>query len=555
MAFETRNVKKTQEEKEKRLKRKQQWESFFSGLKKIGIALWAWILRHSKLAIGIVSTFILFIAFASYFSSNTSEVMKRTLSITTSLVGENLKQNEEGFTNILLIGSGGEDHEGGFLTDSIIVLSLNNTTQKISMLSIPRDLYLSFYVNSELRKGKINEIFRDGMIVYKKQAPELLNRFPLAAEDLQIKISEIIGAPLHYTVYIDFQGFVKVVDALGGVTVDVEKDIYDPMYPGPNYTYQTFSLKAGVQNISGKTALKYVRSRHGNAGGDFGRSTRQKQVLFALKEKALSAGVLTSPSKIQDILKIIQENFWTDMSWQEMLTLIDIAGGVQKDAVATYNITNTERVGSGWFLYTPPRDQYGGASVLVPYMVGENNPWAQIQLYFSILSHFPELSQLPGKMHVFNSTKKEGIATEVKNHLIRYGMQVADVGNIDTVYPKTTVEYVSDTESEKVIAMLEKKFGFEFMPVMPSDTRKPGEFYFILGSDYSKTMLLWNPEKKTQEEPLHTSIIEETPNTKIPTYSFEPEETEIATPKTTPVASIFPSSVSATTISSSEGDR
>ncbi len=537
MAFQTRNVKEVHHAKEKKQKRLARWNAMKESVKKIGLWIGLQIKSHSKGFMYLGIGFFSFVAFAVYLSSNGSQVAKTALSITSSLIGSDLQQTPNGFTNILLIGSGGEKHEGGYLTDSIIVASIQHQTQEVTMISIPRDLYLSFYVDNTLRKGKINELFRDGMVAY-KDSNTAGERFSLASNDLKTKVSEILGVPIHYTLYIDFAGFVKVVDALGGVSVDVLKDINDPLYPGPNFTYSPFRLKAGFQTLSGTVALKYVRSRHGNAGGDFGRSARQKQMIVALKDKALSSGVFTSPTKIQEILNIIKENFWTDLSWKELLSLVNIAGNINKDHIFSYNITNTERSGMGWFLYTPARDLYGGMSVLVPYLQGENNPWAQIQLYYFIVTNFPNLSADIAKVHVYNTTKKEGIASSVAEHLLRYGIN-STAENSQENYPVSTVEYVSTPETENVVAMLRKKVSFAFQAVPESPTRRAGEYYILLGQDYSSKMLLWNPSLKDIPEPVYTNVIEipkSTPDSitenllESPLPLFSPSEVENTTP-------------------------
>ncbi len=525
MPFKMRNVKEIQKIKERKKEMEAQKKALFQFFKNVWISIVSFVFRHTKGVLIALSCFICFIAFSSYISSYSGEVARTALSITSSLIGSDLVQDQDGLTHILLIGSGGEGHEGGYLTDSIIVMTLNHSTKMISMLSIPRDLFLTYPSGDGTRKGKINEVFRAGMS-NNKDASNIGQQFTLASEPLKQVIAQITGVSVHYTVYIDFAGFVKVVDALGGVDIVVEKAIDDPMYPGKNYSYAPFHLKAGSQKLSGSTSLKFVRSRHGNSGGDFGRSARQKQMIVALKEKAFSSGILTSPSQIQKMLEIIKENFWTDFSWKELLSFVQVMGSVQKDNISSYNITNTDNAGMGWFLYTPPRDSYGGMSVLVPYLAGESNQWAQIQMYFSILSHFPELSQVDGKMHVLNTTKKEGAATELSRHLLRYGMKVLETANNPIEYPTTTVEYVSTSESEKIIEMLQKKFGFIFVPVAPSFERQEGHFYFLIGKDYTSKMLLWNPDKKEQEEIRPTSAIEssESKIENVPEDSLEEKE-------------------------------
>ena len=187
---------------------------------------------------------------------------------------------------------------------------------------------------------------------------------------------------IHYYAKIDFQGFEEVVDALGGVTVDVDQTIIDDAYPaaaGSDYLFDPFYLQAGTQELDGETALKYVRSRHNTS--DFDRAARQQQMLEALKNKALSMGVLANPAKIKDVYWAISRNFETDMSLTEIVSLVEFAEKLTGDSVLSA-VLNEEANKMGGFLYTPPREE-GDPYVLVPYTESFIELQLFAQLFFS----------------------------------------------------------------------------------------------------------------------------------------------------------------------------
>lgn len=219
------------------------------------------------------------------------------------------KPDEE---TILLLGKGGEKHDGGDLTDTIMIAQILNPERQINLISLPRD----FLVFDE--KGyysKINSVYINNINQGKTEAE--------AIKALQDKITEIIGISFDYYAEVDFAGFVKVVDKVGGVEVDVTEAIDDPYYPGPNYSYQRFTLAAGLQTLDGETALKYARTRYTSVGGDLDRSRRQQQILGNLKDRVFSLNPILDAPKIVSLLGIARETIKTDLSLTDMKSLYD----------------------------------------------------------------------------------------------------------------------------------------------------------------------------------------------------------------------------------------
>ncbi|MEI8232879.1 MAG: LCP family protein, partial [bacterium] len=171
----------------------------------------------------------------------------------------NLK-TDAGRTNILLMGIGGEGHEGGDLTDSMLFVSFNLLDNTADIIPIPRDIWvpsMKAKINTAYHYGK--ERRSDGGLALAKSA-----------------VAETLGVPVHYAVTLDFQGFVKAIDAVGGIDVEVQNTFDDYKYPIPGKEtvepesdrYEHIHFDAGLTHMDGATALKFTRSRH--AEGDEG---------------------------------------------------------------------------------------------------------------------------------------------------------------------------------------------------------------------------------------------------------------------------------------------
>jgi len=341
------------------------------------------------------------------------------------IFGEQLKTDSYGNTNVLLLGAGGEGHDGEYLTDTIIVASIDQSNKLVPMLSIPRDFYVDI---EELGGGmRINNVYELGKDKYGTE---------VGIQLVEEAIEDITGVEIHYHVLINFDGFKDIVDSLGGVEIYVDEAIYDPYYPlGETIQYQTFSLPAGLQELDGDTALKYARSR--KTTSDFDRSKRQQKLLFAIKDKAMSKGVLLNPGKIKDLYSSVDANMETNFSIRNIIELAKISQDFNKDNIITKVITD-DPTSCGGFLYVPQRDFFGGAYVLVP--IGNNYDF--IRQYVDLNFHYPEISKSPLKFQLLNGTKTPGIAGEAKAMLDRLCFDVVRFGNAQTQeIGKTTLFY------------------------------------------------------------------------------------------------------------------
>ena len=258
--------------------------------------------------------------------------------------------------NILLLGYGGAGHDGGNLSDVIIVLNINPKEKKAVFVSIPRDLWVEIPVRSDIREHhKINAAYAIGGDDIKFGLKEPQYKGEAGAGEMAKKVvGEIIGVKIEYFLSVDFEGFKKIADALGGVEVDVPVSFDDYFYPikglenetcqksadeiaDLHQKYSGFDLEKqfecryerihydkGKNHMDGESVLKFVRSRHSNEhGGDFARSQRQQAVILALKEKLLS---LNSAKSFDDIYDEFTKMLRTDLDLKKSKDLFAVFG-------------------------------------------------------------------------------------------------------------------------------------------------------------------------------------------------------------------------------------
>jgi len=311
-------------------------------------------------------------------------------------------ESSNGRTNVLLLGidkrvespysykdSDGVVRKNGFLTDTLMVLSVGKETKDAVMVSIPRDTWVEIpgWENVSATSGKINSVYSLGNTQdYPGGGLALIREV----------VSSKLGVPIHYAMRIDFEGFKNTIDTLGGVEVEVDRAFDDFGYPIAgkenaicadatiSCRYQQVHFEKGLQFMDGEKALQYVRSRTGTngEGSDFARAARQQKVLVAVRTKALSLGNLLSPTKVSSLFKEFGESVETDFN----LTAYPAAFNLLKevDAASTKKLV-LDSTAEG-MLYTPDPSLYGGAFVLLP--KGDN--WDKIQAKIDNL-FFPKI--------------------------------------------------------------------------------------------------------------------------------------------------------------------
>lgn len=257
-------------------------------------------------------------------------------------------------TNILLLGIGGAGHDGGDLTDSIILVSADLSSGDVVLISLPRDIWVVSLA------AKLNTAY------YYGQARQSGGGLILA----KAAVGEIINQPVHYGAVIDFSGFEQAIDVLGGVDVDVPRGFVDKEYPIPgkenaepeSTRYETVEFKSGRQNFDGTTALKYVRSRHADSeeGSDYSRAQRQQRVILAFRDKLLQVKTLLNFDKIKQLKRLAAETVKTDLRPEIYPDLVKLALKIDREQLRTGVLdqgSQSEDIPP--LLYNPPVSRFG----------------------------------------------------------------------------------------------------------------------------------------------------------------------------------------------------
>ena len=226
--------------------------------------------------------------------------------------------------NILLTGVDSAEDRSHALTDTLIVASIDPETNAVALISFPRDISNFRLSDGRLYRGKINSL-----MTYARLHPSEFPDGPLPT--LVNELGYLLGVPIHYYAALDLEGFRRMIDLVGGVTVDNPRAINDPRYRWLD-GHQGFTLSAGPQNLDGVTALAYVRSRQGLGDNDFTRARRQQQVLVALRAKLTSPEMLPQLTQLLDTAgDTIRTNFPSD----RIAEMIDLATRIDDGEIFT----------------------------------------------------------------------------------------------------------------------------------------------------------------------------------------------------------------------------
>jgi LCP family protein required for cell wall assembly len=270
--------------------------------------------------------------------------------------------------NLLLLGYGGAGHDGAYLTDGLMVASLEPATHVVTLLSIPRDLWVTIPRSAwqPAHLGKINEPF-----AIAADHGDRDSGIRLAVNTLE----PVLGIHIDRAVAVDFRAFRTVVDAIGGVDVSVDRSFVAayPKNDDPDVddSWITISFKAGPQHMDGETALRFARARYADPpeGTDFARSARQQKIILAARKKVEQSG---SVPTLFGLLDALRDNVRTDLSLADMRALADFARNYDDSATVRAALTDQNAL-----KYVSVPTSAGDLYTLQP----RTTDWSAVQLY------------------------------------------------------------------------------------------------------------------------------------------------------------------------------
>jgi LCP family protein required for cell wall assembly len=313
-------------------------------------------------------------------------------------------KNEDDHINILLLGIGGSNHEGPNLTDTIILVNVNKKNNKVVLNSIPRDLWIS---DLEGQNKKINVAYAQGENKKKGGGLTLTKAI----------VKKITGQEVNYAVVINFSGFVKAVDSLGGLDIYVDKPFDDTEYPVEGkeadpcgkteeelkeltlqiatrsardtdvFTcrFKSIHFDKGLNHMDGERTLEFVRSRHakGEEGTDFARSKRQEKIISAFKDKLFSAQTIFNPARMIGLYSIVSGSINTDINQNELDDFAKLAQKMKNAKIQSSIIDagDDKKNRPGLLEYGSISKEYNYLSVLIP-RTGNAN-FSEIKNYIS----------------------------------------------------------------------------------------------------------------------------------------------------------------------------
>lgn len=400
---------------------------------------------------------LLFVIYSWKFLVNAAKNTFKTISnwavnIVSETLWKEMKKDRFWNINILLVWYGGKKHSWWFLADSIMVASWNPNLWAVTLISIPRDLYIHLKIDKRFVSWRINEVFAVG---YRWNDNDVDKAWQVFGE----KLKEILWLDISYYALVDFDWFEKVIDTLWGLDIFVDKDLYDPAYPDGNWNYETLYITWWQKKIDWVTALKYARSRHSTS--DFDRAARQQTIIKAIMDQVKTQWIFKNIWKIQGLYKNYTEMVDTNISVDEIIWMMKYATNLKSmfQFVLTthYSERDWKRSTAWWFLYTPSLEAFGWMSVILPNGASSSKVsyYDYIKNFVFYVVHNQEYLIENPKIWVFNwvdpaYAKKiarknmEWVASKMAVKLKKYAFNVTDVQNSER-FSSGTIVYIRNT--------------------------------------------------------------------------------------------------------------
>jgi LCP family protein required for cell wall assembly len=388
-----------------------------------------------------------------------------------------LKGEGDGRINVLLLGRGGGNHDAPDLTDTMILLSIDPVNNTQTLLSIPRDLWVtvpnagSMKINAAWETGEFRSLGR--------VSPGSTNPKAIQAgfDAVDQSVEAVTGVAINYNMIIDFDAFKQAVNTVGGVTINVPTDLVDATMAADNYKNPVLA-KAGVNNFTSVQALNYVRSRETTS--DFARGQRQRAVMLALKDKVQTLGTLSNPLKISQLINDFGNNVSTDLNLTSAQRLYTILSRVNNSATASIGLADKPNN----FVKT---GTINGQSIDLP-TAGLNN-YTDIQNYIHSQIKDGYILKENAKVMAYNGTTLPGVATATAATLKSYGYNV--IGAANTPNTGWTQSYVVNLTGGNKYTQhyLEQRYKVKAVTKMPDATiaTNGADFVIIVGSDEATT--------------------------------------------------------------------
>lgn len=392
-----------------------------------------------------------------------------TTLFSTDVKPETLKGEGDGRVNVLLTGIGGGGRAGANLTDTIMIASIDPVAKDVTLLSLPRDLWVKV---PDFWTMKINAAYSSSLERALENGSTQEDAEEAGFATLEDTIEEYIGIPIHYHAMVNFQAFQEGVNAVGGIDVNVEKPLYDSLISNNK---DGLIAAQGLQHFDGFTALQYSQSRHSSS--DFARGERQRQVIIALKDKVLASGTFSNPKTISSLLDALGDNVTINASLGELMRMYEITKDIPSTSIANVGLTDEPNI-------LVQTDNVNDQSIVRP-RAGLND-YSQIQSFVRNTLRDPFLKSEDATIAILNGTPTSGLATKKADELKGYGYNVIIIDDAPTKDYTNTVLYDKSSNSKKFTRnYLEKRLGVKVSdePTSSNPILVTADFIVVLGQN------------------------------------------------------------------------
>jgi LCP family protein required for cell wall assembly len=394
-----------------------------------------------------------------------------------------LKTDQYGRTNLLVFGTSESDpgHPAAQLTDSIMIVSIDQKTKNAFLVSVPRDLWVKYENPCTFGyQGKINTVYECASDDGKNEEA--------GQQALSGKVGEIFGVDFQYTVHLNLAVVKEATDALGGIDINIEstddRGILDRNFDWRcNYTCYLVKYPIGPAHLDGEHAMFLAQARN-DAGGyglprsNFDREANQRKIVIAMKDKATSAGFLANPVSVTEFIESLGNNIHTSIDASEIKTFIKVAKEIDSKNIQSISIIDQ----------TPAILTTGagpdGSSVVKS--VDGLYAYASIQKFMKLqLSGLGAISTEAAKVDVLNGSGVSGAAAELAAKLEENAMTIGNLATAPTTSGKYKLYDLSGGKKPATLKKLQETLGLSAptSTTLPSGVTSDASFVVIVGSD------------------------------------------------------------------------
>ncbi len=393
------------------------------------------------------------------------------------------QSSEDDKINILVVWRWWWTHDAPNLTDTIILASINTKTKLVSMLSIPRDLFVEY--PGKQSNWKINGLYA----IYKHESWSTKTWM----EILKKKVSNITWEKIDYFINVDFKWFIDIIDTIWWIEIEIPTHFVDSEYPDWNWWYKTLVFKKWTWIFDWDNALKYARSRHSTS--DFDRSMRQQQVIKSIKDKLSWSYFLTSPLKIKELYEVFVNRVYTDIKLSTIIKLAYQLNSTSNFKVISSNLNDScfywaDNCMKWWFLYTPNREFFWWMAVLLAEWTNSEklNNYSLLHKYTDIVFNHPKILWDDYSINIFNSLNVNHLAWKLSNNVVRYWFNIPlrkSIWNTKESYKQSIIFYNNIDVDSEVIQVLKEFFDWKFIKTdAPKYSKQWANIEIIIWEDY-----------------------------------------------------------------------